>query len=141
MNKQTNPNFMTPGQILTASRKYVAENCGGAWPEDEWFELGNWDINLWADDQTGQAFATAYPITPRGSTQTNQGITIPTSESLLSNEDGSYSLPAQTNTLLIHAGEYNGQAVDVVIERRTDGGLQAGLSYGGDAYDRVWVGE
>ena len=75
--KEPDPNFLTPSQILTAARKHVAENFGGQWPEDEWFELGNWDINLWADDQTGETFASVYPITPRGSTQTNQGITIP----------------------------------------------------------------
>lgn len=206
------PNFLTPSDILAAARKFVLEECSDEWPDDEWFELGNWDINVWTDDQTGEAFATAYPITPRGSTQTNQGITIPVQcapalilaelrelgragklndmnrilfgeivseivdsgadaggyldtlrelsdqfsraldgierdlgnlqgKSLLANDYGTYTLPAETNEVRIRAGEYNGKPVDVTVERRIDGGIEAGIDYNGDAYDRIWVGE
>ncbi len=140
--KDNDPNFLTPSEILAAARKFVLEECGDEWPDDEWVELGNWDINVWTDDQTGEAFATAHPITPRGSTLTNQGITIPANGGgLLASDDGSYTLAADANEVLIHAGEYNGKPVDVTIERRIDGGIEAGIDYNGDAYDRIWVGE
>ncbi len=140
--KDKDPNFLTPSEILAAACKFVLEECSDEWPEDEWFELGNWDINVWTDDQTGEAFATAYPITPRGSTQTSQGITIPANfEYLVVSDDGTYTLAADTNEVLIHAGEYNGKPVDVTVERRIDGGIEAGIDYNGDAYDRIWVGE
>lgn len=139
--KDKDPSFLTPSDILAAARKFVLEECSDEWPEDEWFELGNWDINVWTD-QTGDAFATAYPITPRGSTQTNQGITIPANGGdLLANDDGTYTLLAETNEVRIRAGEYSGKPVDVTVERRIDGGIEVGIDYNGDAYDRIWVGE
>jgi len=131
-----------PSEILRATREFVILEHGDEWPEDDWFQYGNsWDINVWKDEN-GRAFVTAYPITPRGSTQTNQGITIPANgDGLLANDDGTYTLAADANELLIHAGVYNGRQVDVTIERRIDGGIEAGIDYGGDAYDRIWVGE
>lgn len=140
--KEKDPNFLTPAEILAAARKFVLDECGDEWPDDEWFELGNWDINVWTDDQTGEVYVTAYPITPRGSTQTNQGIVIPANGGgLLASDDGAYTLDADTNNARIRAGEYDGKPLDVTIERRIDGGIEVGIDYDGDAYDRIWVGE
>ena len=30
------PAFPTPAEILAEAQQYVAENCGGIWPEDVW---------------------------------------------------------------------------------------------------------
>ena len=67
--------FPNPIDLLEAARKHVAQNLGGAWPEDSWLEYGPWDLNLHTLE-SGQHALTAYPTDGR-ETDTSLGICIP----------------------------------------------------------------
>jgi hypothetical protein len=82
MTHTQDPAFPTTAEILAEAHKYVAENCGGVWPEDLWLSFSpDWAINLWIDDETQEQFVTAYPVkfdgNVEGTPDTTLGIRIP----------------------------------------------------------------
>ncbi len=68
--------FPTQIEILQAICDHVKEYHRGQWPENDWFQVGPWDINIWTDDERPQEYvATAYPII-NDKTITDLGITF-----------------------------------------------------------------
>lgn len=54
-----NQDFPTVEEIKQAVQEYVNDQCGGEWPEDEYFDIGTgWRVNVWDDD--GQKSITVY---------------------------------------------------------------------------------
>lgn len=48
--KSRDKNYPTVDEIKLAVAEYVAKQCNGVWPEDEWFTIGEkWCVNLYGD--------------------------------------------------------------------------------------------
>lgn len=75
-NKPKDPDFIEIGTIIKEAHDYVDQQLAGTWPEDDWITLGNWELNLWTDDETGQKYITAMPVTKRNALL-DMGISIP----------------------------------------------------------------
>jgi len=68
--------FPTTGEIKRAADKFVAETCGGQWPEDEWFDIGDqWSVNIFTRSSERQITVYRYP-SPGAELDTLGGINI-----------------------------------------------------------------
>ena len=43
--------YPSVGEVEKAVKEYVEVECGGKWPSDAWFDLGeHWSVNVWRED-------------------------------------------------------------------------------------------
>lgn len=73
--------FPTVEEIVGAVEEFVALECEGVWPADEWFDLGpEWSVNVWTWDDSNDRRITVYRdiVGPSGyrETETTAGINI-----------------------------------------------------------------